>query len=290
MRGRDIGRVAAWVVAAGATAAVIAVAVVYAGSEYVLRRKHEAPYEAVVLPTDAAALEHGRRRALIVGCYNSCHGRYAEGQSWIDEPGVARLFTPNLTQLIPTYSDAELVRLLRYGIRRDGTTAIDMPSYMFYHLSDSDLASVIAYMRSLPPRAGPQRIREFGWRGRWRLLTGAWPTSVDDVDRAAKRAADLPRKTAIERGHYVAVTTCPECHGPALEGYPGDTPPLTIIAAYSFEEFTTLMRTGVAKGGRTLGLMSEIGSIRTPNLTDEEVADLYAYLQSRVEAGATRQE
>lgn len=283
MRWRRVWRSATWAAAGVFAGMLVAAAGVYLASEYRLRRQHEAPPEAIRLPAGAAALEYGRLRATLVGCYGygGCHGRYAEGHSWVDEPGLARLSTPNLTQVLPTYSDAELVRLLRYGIRRDGTTAIDMPSYMFYHLDDADLAGVIAFMRSLPPRPGLERVREFGWRGRWQLVTGRWNTSVADVDRALQRAGDLPRATPVERGRYLAMIACPECHGPALEGHPGDTPPLTIVAAYSFEEFTTLMRTGIARGGRDVRLMSEVGSTRTPALTDAEVADLYAFLRSR---------
>jgi cytochrome c553 len=251
----------------------------------VLRRHHEAPLEAVRVPADAAAREQGRLRARLVGCYNGCHGPEAEGKTWVDEPGLAHITAPNLTRLIPQYTDAELARLLRYGVRRDGTTAIDMPSYMFYHLSEGDLGALIAFMRSLPAREGPKRERTFSWKGRLELLIGEWPTSAGDVDRSRQRVGAQPATTSTERGRYIAMITCPECHGPDLEGYPGDTPPLLIVAAYSFEEFTTLMRTGVAKGGRDAGLMSYIGRTRTPTLTDQEVADLYAFLRSRVTTG-----
>lgn len=282
MRWHHWGRLAAWLAAGIFAGLLVAAGGLYAASEYILRRQHEAPPETVVLPTDPAALATGRLRATLVGCYHGCHGKDAEGSKWIDEPGISLQTAPNLTQLLPTYTDAELVRLLRYGVRRDGTTAIGMPSYMFYHLDAADLASVIAFMRTLSPREGLPQKRKFYWRARWEFVTGKWPTSVTDVDRRRARTGDLPRTTPFERGRYIAMITCPECHGPDLEGYPGDTPPLLIAKTYSFEEFTALMRQGIGKGGRDLGLMSKIGSIRTPTLTDEEVADLYAFLQARV--------
>lgn len=281
MRWHHWGRFAAWLAVGIFAGLLVAAGGLYAASEYILRRQHEAPLEAVVLPTDPAALDLGRRRATLVGCYHGCHGKDAEGKMWTDEPGITLQTAPNLTQLLPSYTDAELVCLLRYGVRRDGTTAIDMPSYMFYHLDAADLASVIAFMRTLSPREGLPRKREFYWRARWEFVTGEWTTSVADVDRQRARTGDLPRTTPVERGRYIAMITCPECHGPDLEGYPGDTPPLLIAKAYSFEEFTALMRHGIGKGGRDLKLMSLIGSTRTPTLTDEEVADLYAFLQAR---------
>ncbi|MBP6514914.1 MAG: cytochrome c [Steroidobacteraceae bacterium] len=285
MRAHFWRRAAGWMAGGLLAVAVAAAGVVFLGSEYLLRRHHEAPLEAVRVPVDAAALEQGRLRARLVGCYKGCHGPEAEGTVWVDEPGIARLTTPNLTQVIPQYTDAELVRLLRYGVRRDGTTAIGMPSHMFFHLSESDLGAVIAFMRSLPAREGPKQERHFGWKGRLGLLAGEFPTSVAEVDRSRQRVGAQPATTSTERGRYIAMITCPECHGPDLEGYPGDTPPLLIVAAYSFEEFTTLMRTGVAKGGRDVGLMSYIGRGRTTTLTDQEVADLYAFLQSRLTTG-----
>lgn len=281
MRWHHWGRLAAWLAAGIFVGLLVAAGGLYAASEYILRRQHEAPLEAVVLPTDPAALELGRRRATLVGCYHGCHGKHAEGDTWVDEPGVVRLSTPNLTQILPTYSDAELVRLLRYGVRRDGTAVLAMPTDMFYHLSPAEMGSLIAFLRKLPPRDGPPRLREFGWRGRWALVSGKEETAVDYVDRSAARLGAQPHTTPFERGRYIAMITCPECHGADLEGFPGDTPPLLIAKAYSFEEFTALMRKGIGKGGRDLGLMSKIGSIRTPTLTDEEVADLYAFLQSR---------
>jgi len=53
---------------------------------------------------------------------------------------------------------------------------------------------------------------------------------------------------------------------------------------YSLEEFQTLMRTGVPKGGHELDLMAEVARGRFVHFTDEEVEALYRYLQAR--AGA----
>ncbi len=41
----------------------------------------------------------------------------------IDEPGIGRIVAPNLTRFVPMYSDAELVRLIRHGVKKDGTGA-----------------------------------------------------------------------------------------------------------------------------------------------------------------------
>ena len=43
------------------------------------------------------------------------------------------------------------------------------------------------------------------------------------------------------------------------------------------------MRTGVPPGGRDLGLMKEVAQRDFANYTDEEVAQLHAYLRARAE-------
>jgi hypothetical protein len=54
---------------------------------------------------------------------------------------------------------------------------------------------------------------------------------------------------------------------------------LRVVGAYSEAQFTTLMRTGEAVGGRTLQTMSPYAKRNLSQLTDPEVAALYAYLK-----------
>ena len=63
------------------------------------------------------------------------------------------------------------------------------------------------------------------------------------------------------------------------------SPDLSIAAAYDAEDFERLMRTGVAAGGRRIGLMTAMGPARFHALSREEVTALHEYLKAR----ATRQ-
>ena len=108
-------------------------------------------------PTDAAAIAEGGRLARILGCHD-CHGEHLEGRLFFSEPHVADLVAPNLSRLVPSYSDAELARAIRHGIRRDGTGLFAMPSASFFHLSDEDLGRLIAYLRRQPRRDGDERV------------------------------------------------------------------------------------------------------------------------------------
>ncbi len=85
------------------------------------------------------------------------------------------------------------------------------------------------------------------------------------------------------RGEYIAKTTCNECHGYDLRGWPdlNGTPDLAILGGYSDGQFRTLMQRGVGIGGRTdLGLMTVVAEGRFAYLTEDELADLLAYLRT----------
>ena len=51
------------------------------------------------------------------------------------------------------------------------------------------------------------------------------------------------------------------------------------MAGYSDAAFRRLMKTGIAVGGRKLGLMTEVGTTRFPHLTDDELSAMRLYLQ-----------
>jgi hypothetical protein len=53
-----------------------------------------------------------------------------------------------------------------------------------------------------------------------------------------------------------------------------------VVPAYSLTEFKTLLSTGVAIGGRKLGLMTEMAQSGLSYLRDDEVAELHAYLSA----------
>jgi hypothetical protein len=60
----------------------------------------------------------------------------------------------------------------------------------------------------------------------------------------------------------------------------GTTPNLAIVAAYSEQDFSRLLRTAVPLGGRQLGLMGEMARTRFVYLTDDEIHALFSYLHS----------
>lgn len=75
----------------------------------------------------------------------------------IDDPGLGYLPGPNitngkggLTSRNNSYSDIDYIRAIRHGINKDGKTLKLMPSYEHNPLSNKDLRSLIAYLKSVP--------------------------------------------------------------------------------------------------------------------------------------------
>ena len=266
----------------------LAAAGVYAGSAWILRRRHDVPLRPFAAPdaaTPADTLE-GRRVAILVGCLEGCHGREGEG----GDEGAAGIFwatAPALASVVPLYGDAELVRLIRYGVKRDGRSALGMPSATFYPIGDADLRRVIGYLRRRPAVPPQPRTRDVFPLGRLALVLGKWHTSADGVDGSRPRWGELPRETPAERGRYLASIICAECHGLDLQGdaYMRSPALHAALRGYDLDQFRQLMRTGTPVGGRDLGLMGRVASRAFVHFTDDEVADLYAYLRAQPPAG-----
>ncbi|MBX3702468.1 MAG: hypothetical protein KF822_01700 [Steroidobacteraceae bacterium] len=272
-----IATVLSRVLAALAGLALLGIGGTYGLSEWKLRRSHDAPLVALRpgIVTDPAA---GERLARIVGCWAGCHGPRGEGGS--DQvTGMYRITAPTLAPVIQAYGDAELVRLIRYGVKRDGNSALGMPAATFWPLGEQALADIIAHLRAQPMRTAMPRERQITWRGRWSLATGELRVSADQVDRSAPRWGELPRSNAFERGRYLASIVCSECHGRDFEGdrLQGG-PSLAAIAAYSIGQFREFMRTGKPIDGREIPAMNWLPEV---GFTDAESEDLYVFLRRR---------
>jgi cytochrome c553 len=250
-------------------------AVVWIGSELVLRKLYTgSPAVAPALPGD---VESGKHWAAILGC-TSCHDLALQGSVMEEEDfWMGLLAAPNVTIQRKLYDDAALARLLREGVKHDGHGVDTMPSNAFHYANDQTIADVIAFVRSVPDSGEVQPKLTYGPLARWNFLTGEWKLMPEEIRTSRigdQRIQDVP-------GRYIAVLACGECHG--LDQRGGETiPNLAVAKAYSLEEFTHLMRTGEAKGGRKLRtLMAATARRRFSVFSDDEIAALKAYLDAR---------
>jgi mono/diheme cytochrome c family protein len=265
--------------------AIIAYAVLYVLSERVLRHSYEIPAVNISIPTDSGSIIEGQRLATVRGCFAGCHGKGAEGAVLFDEPMIGRVVAPNLTASVRKYSDAELAVIVRNGLRPGGRSFFVMPSAAFAALTDADLGRIIAFLKSLPVVEGPGPSISLGPLGRLGVATGKFKQEAQVIAETVAPPEAANEEAAY--GRYLARTICGHCHGANLRGdsTPDFTSPdLRVVAAYSTDGFDQLLRTGVALGGRKLGLMSEVARDNLGHLTDPEIAALYSYLHAMPEA------
>src|SRR5262249_34443686 len=126
----------------------------------------------------------------------------------LDDPALGRIVAPNLTRLVPAYTDAELVRLIRHGIKRDGTGVFIMPASNLSNISDEDMAAIIAWLRSLKPLPDAVAGTSWGPIGRIGLALGKIPFEADDVAPDFKPVTARP----ADIGEYMWKVDCSHCH------------------------------------------------------------------------------
>ena len=73
----------------------------------------------------------------------------------------------------------------------------------------------------------------------------------------------------ISRAHAALALTGPDSVMPEVPA---------IVHSYSRQDFDTLMHTGMAIGGRELGLMTDAAKQRFINFDDSDLTSLYSYL------------
>ena len=127
----------------------------------------------------------------------------------VEDSPAFRAVAPNITPAgrIAGWSDADLAKAIREGLRPDGSLiGPPMPIGQYRGLSDDDLASVVMYLRSLPatPTAGELPASEYHIP-----LPPAYGPPVESVSAP-------PRGATAEYGAYLAgpVAHCLECHTP----------------------------------------------------------------------------
>lgn len=255
---------------------VLALIVVYGGSQWIIGKSRAAPLPQIAADRTPEGLAEGGRLAKVLGC-RSCHGPEGQGTLLVDVPGVIHVAPPALAGIVASYSDPELARLIRHGVKRDGSATFVMPIQGHAGLADEDLARLIAWLRTLKPTAADREDGlTFGPMGRFAVLTGGIQPEVIETTRAqAKRSADA--------GAYVADTVCAGCHSMREDRKAHDdsrrVPGLLEVGpAYDLIAFKKLLKTGVGLSSRDLGLMKYVAEKDLAHLTDQEVEALHAYL------------
>jgi mono/diheme cytochrome c family protein len=233
---------------------VLAAVVLMAGGAvaYLSARKPDmAPAAGVKIERTPERLARGKYLVLLADC-DGCHserdytrfggpvvesGRLA-GQVFTKVHGVPGTVTPpNLTPDVETgiggWTDGEVVRAIREGVDKDGRTLFPMMPYEAYgKMSDEDVYSIVAYLRTLPAVKRRQPATQLDFPVGLMIKSAPKP-----VGRVAP--ADLSEKRA--RGAYLAnIAGCQGCHTPSLGGGEKFTGPgLLVVSANISSDPTT---------------------------------------------------
>ncbi|NJN55818.1 MAG: hypothetical protein HC804_14385 [Anaerolineae bacterium] len=229
---------------------VIAVIAMIVSTNNRLTRQYTVAVETISIPTDEASIAIGSRWADI-HC-EACHGDDLSGGEFFNDPQLGYVDAPNLTAgkggIGSTYTDEDWVRAIRHGVKGDGTSVFIMPSNDFYYLSDHDLGSIIAYVKTVPPVDNEIRPQGLSSMAKILYALGAFgdllyaETIQHDV-----RPATPEIGVTVKYGEYLAnAHGCKSCHGENLAGNQPAEPgapfapnltPGAALAGWSEEEF-----------------------------------------------------
>ena len=250
--------------------------------------------------------ERGRYLAeTIAGCGN-CHtprgpgGMFAAGKElaggfvFDEKPfrAVAANITPDKETGIGAWTDAQLAKAIREGIRPDGSPiGPPMPFELYRRLSDGDLMAMVAYLRTVTP------VKNKVGKSVYRI-----PLPPDYGPPVAS-VPDVPRADKVKYGEYLAgpVGHCIECHTPLDKGrrdwsrvgqggqeFEGPwgisvarniTPhPEDGLGKWSDAEIKRAIATGVSKNGAKL--YPPMGFSFYAKVKDEDLDAIVAYLRA----------
>ncbi len=186
-------------------------------------RTYEAPYPEIKASLDSTLIARGE--SLVHGpahCAH-CHAPISEfarlnageivpmsgGFDFVLPPGT--VYSPNITPDLETgiggYTDGEIARALRYGVKRDGKPLVDfMP---FYDLSDYDLTAIISYLRTTTPIKNKRPENDWNFMGKAIIALGLIKPMGDGIIPPAPA-----RDSTAAYGKYLAesVANCVGCH------------------------------------------------------------------------------
>jgi len=228
--------------------------------------------------TDAAKIAHGKRLADLLDC-TGCHGSNFQGTN-MAEKGDDAMYSPNVTLLLPKYSDADLDRLIRHGVPKDGRRFWFMQVENYQFLSDADFAGLVAYLRTLQPAGQarpPFKFNKVEYKDVEQGILGDAQAQIRKFRES--QPVDLGPQHAWAR--YMVKTTCTACHNNALQGWPNFTPNLDIAGSYSKAELTRLLTTGEGKTKKDLGPMTTMGRDHFSRLTPREREAIVDYILAR---------
>ena len=241
---------------------------------------------------------------LCATCHMNPTTRQLTGKQMIDAPAeFGTIFSKNITRHpqkgIGAWTAGELAYLLRTGVRRDGQY---LPPYMVKlpHLSDEDLFSIIAFLRSDDPLVqaadvDPPGVTKATFLTVFRALPYppekiVAPAITDQaafgrylvagLDCFACHSADFKTMNVFEpeksQGYLGGGNLLNDLHGGQLRSANLTADEETGIGKWSEGDFRRALKAGFRPDNKVV----RYPMVPMPELTDEEVNAIYAYLRT----------
>jgi hypothetical protein len=193
-----------------------------------------------------------------------------------------------------SWTDDQLARAIREGIGHDGRALFPiMPYPRFHSMSDEDVASIVVYLRSLPPVHHELPSTEIVFPVKYLIRNAPMPLSGMVV------SPDPANRLAYGK-YLTTIGGCEDCHTPERKGQaipgmdfsggfllqvPGEpaaaaanlTTDASGIGYYDEALFLEAMRTGSVRG-RKLSPLMPFAVYR--NMSDDDLKAIFAYLRT----------
>src|SRR3990167_5255623 len=246
----------------------------------------------VALRDDAASVERGKYLFSSRGCVD-CHGAAGTGRTFVDDGGLV-IAGPNITTgpggVVAAYQPVDWVRAIRHGVNPQGRPLMIMPSEDYNRFTDGDLASLVAYVRQLPPASGQGAVVKLPLPVKALYGYGAIKDAAARIDHSLPPQQPVPEGVTPAHGAYVA-NMCIGCHGVGLAGGkipggPPDWPPASkltpgegsVMGRYpDAEAMIAMFRSGQRPDGTAVKVMP-FESLKEMSETD--LRALYLYLKA----------
>ena len=229
-----------------------------------LNQNYNATHPAADIKAAGTPAQLARGKQVTATC--GCHGENFGGTNFMGEgsgaPPVGVLYAPNLTPAgdLKNWTDGEIARAIREGVHKNGRSLIIMPSAVFHNMSDEDVQSAVAYLRSLPPVEPDTPANNLNIVGAL-LIATVFNTAQTVQPHITQTVVAPPAGVTAEYGKYlVSISGCVDCHGDNLAGSRsagggGGGPPAgpnitTVLPKWNEQDFINLMRQGKLPDGK----------------------------------------
>ena len=112
----------------------------------------------VAFVSDEASIRRGKYLYESRGCME-CHGANGAGREVVNDGAGMYIRSPNISpgpgSVVKGYGEADWVRAIRHGVSAQKHPLTLMPSRDYSRMTDTDLAALVAYVRSLRPAGRP---------------------------------------------------------------------------------------------------------------------------------------